>query len=220
MPHYYEVACKGIALDKPIVNVLYYKIDTEYASARDHALMQVNLATVVGNEILLPLSQYLTSKMSWVDVEVWEINLHKERQQTAPINRAALRVGSQGGTLDGTGHTAILSFRGLPLVDDEYSQIEPLRHSYIALGPIRSSDIGDNQRLLWGSDVQDAVIGLYTQILTLPAAPTDAEAIPIRVAKTEPSGTLGGENPKAIEVFSASLAPFSGIRRSRLRNVR
>lgn len=203
MPVYMKVALEGSYVNKPIINIVYYFLQT-LPSFAFNAVQMADLGTQVAAVYVTNMVPYLPVAYSFQRAVV---TAHDADGSTAGFQVEV--AGSGGGglaeTSDGRTQSGIIAFRTLPW--EESPSLRGLRSSYLSFGPLVSPLIDNAGAVLWPEGSDEDMSEFCQRTFLIEGAET---AQPCRVGK-RPIDV----NATVCTIEQVIFRPFKGKRSSR-----
>lgn len=211
MAGFYKCVLKGLALTQEINNILFYGPAIPLNETFDPAVAE-ELGEKVGAAWIASVLPVLTNVYTLDSVDVSMVNEDGETISPYIVTVATPGGGIVGEAVDTVAQVMIAKFNCTP---SSTTPTHPVpRRSYIAIGPLVASQIGQGGALTSQAAMQAAVAPAVTQGHLVSAT----EYLPYRIGRTEapsttnPEGTIAGVG----RVVAVTVRPYSSFRRSRL----
>jgi hypothetical protein len=206
MPHFYKTVLRGTAGSQEINNILYYAplIPTDLAFDEQDAS---DLADAVGAAWMDELGTLLPTSYTLDSVDTSMVDEDGITVSDFVVSRDINVSGTNANVTEGFGAVAIAKFNCYTVAEASPHPVP--RRSYLAVGPLNSTDTATNFALStqanWQLAVSNAVTGNHLIGIT--------PMYPYRVGRTK-GASLAGVG----RVASVTVRPFASFRRSRLQS--
>ncbi len=211
MPNFYKVVVKATALTQEVNTILYYGTTVPSEEQFDAGIAS-GLGTAVGQAQVNSWQWLLPTALTWQSVDVSMVDEDGVTVSPYIVTEQLAGAGQLNEPVDTVALVGIAKFNCTP-VSQAVGHPVP-RRSYVCVGPLLASQIGQGGALSGLAAFQTAAEAAFTQGHLISGTLYE----PYRVGRTEPvsstnpDGTIAGVG----RVVAVTFRPYASFRRSRM----
>lgn len=211
MPTWYKVVVKATALTQEVNTILYYGTQTPSTITWDPAVAE-DLGELVGSAQASSFTAQLPTVFEWQSADISMVDDDGETVSPYIVTVPLGGTGALSEAVDTVAMVAIAKFN-CNFVSESSPHSVP-RRSYVCIGPVLASQIGQGGALSNVAALQAGAETAFTQGHLISGTIYDPYRIGRTVAPStaDPDGSLAGVG----KVVSVTVRPYVSYRRSRL----
>lgn len=211
MPTFYKAVVKATALTQEINTILYYGTAVPTTMSFDAGIAE-DLGNAIGTAQGTSFSAQLPTVVEWQSVDVSMVDDDGETVSPYIVTVPLTGFGTINEPVDTVAMVAIAKFNCSYVAESSPHSVP--RRSYVCIGPVLASQIGQGGALSNVSALQTAAEAAFTQGHLISGTLYQPYRIGRTVAPStdDPDGSLAGVG----RVVSVTVRPYVSYRRSRL----